>query len=63
VYLEEIRSVLGDDLDRVLASHLLPTGEDSPLAADDFDGFLGWRLERLADVLAEETGQLAAAGE
>ena len=57
-YLGEIRSALGDDLDGVLASHRLPTGERSPLQSDDFDEFLSWRLEELADALAEQTGQL-----
>lgn len=57
-YLGEIRSALGDDLDDVLASHRLPTGERSPLDSDDFDEFLSWRLEELADALAEQTGQL-----
>ena len=57
-YLGEIRSALGDDLDDVLASHRLPTGERSPLESDDFDEFLSWRLEELADALAEQTGQL-----
>jgi hypothetical protein len=57
-YLGEIRSALGSDLDDVLASHRLPTGERSPLESDDFDEFLSWRLEELADALAEQTGQL-----
>jgi hypothetical protein len=54
-YLQEIRSELGEALDRVLASQQLPTGPDSPLPADDFDRFLTWRMDRLAAVLAEET--------
>ena len=60
VYLEEIRSVLGDAVDRVLASHLLPTGQQSPMTVDDFDGFLAWRLERFSDALAEEAGRIGA---
>lgn len=60
-YLAEIRSALGDDLDDVLASHRLPTGEQSPFVSDDFDEFLSWRVEELADALAEQTGQLGAA--
>jgi len=59
-YLAEIRSALGDDLDGVLASHRLPTGERSPLEGGDFDEFLSWRLEELADALVEHTGQLGA---
>lgn len=62
-YLGEIRSALGDDLDDVLASHCLPTGERSPLDSDDFDEFLSWRLEELADALAEQTGQFGVLAE
>jgi len=57
-YLAEIRSARGDDLDDVLASHRLPTGERSPLESDDFDEYLSWRLEELADALTEQTGQI-----
>ena len=56
-YLAEIRSVLGDDLDAVLASHRLPPEPDSPLLEDDYDAFLAWRLEHLDDLLGEKTGQ------
>ena len=59
-YLGEIRAALGDDLDEVLASHRLPTGERSPFDSDNFDEFLSWRLEELADAVAEKTGQLGA---
>jgi hypothetical protein len=58
VYLGEIREAMGDDLERVLASHRLPIGEQSPLEDDDFDEFLTWRIEHLADALDEECGQL-----
>ena len=58
-YLEEIRAELGATLDDVLRSHRLPVGQDSPLAADDFEGFLEWREEALADGLAEATGKAA----
>jgi hypothetical protein len=57
-YLSEIRSAAGSDLGRVLASHRLPTGEQSPLEDDDFDEFLTWRVDHLADALDEECGQL-----
>jgi hypothetical protein len=60
VYLGEIRAVLGTDLDRVLASHYLPTGSGSPLVEDDFDAFLSWRIDRLADALADEAGVITA---
>lgn len=56
IYLAEIRELLGAELDRVLASQMLPTGADSPLAADDFDGFRSWRIDRLNDALIERTG-------
>ena len=59
-YLGEIRAVLSGDLDDVLASHRLPTGERSPLDSDDFDEFLSWRLEELSDALAEQTGRIGA---
>ncbi len=36
----------------------LPTGERSPLESDDFEEFLSWRVEELADALAEQTGRL-----
>lgn len=53
VYLQEIRNALGAELDQVLASQMLPAGEASPLASDDFDGFLALRLEQLWDALTE----------
>jgi hypothetical protein len=53
-YLGEIRSVLGDGLDAVLASHELPVEADSSLARDDFDAFLTWRLDHLARVACPE---------
>jgi hypothetical protein len=59
-YLAEVRAVLGDGLDAVLASHALPGEADSPLERDDFDAFLTWRLERLDELLAQETGQTGA---
>jgi hypothetical protein len=60
VYLEEIRKTLGAELDAVLASHHLPTGEDSYLANDAFEPFLTWRLERLIDLLQARVGKLTA---
>lgn len=56
-YLAEIREVLGDDLDRVLVSHRLPTGAQNPLLDDDYDAFLSWRIDVLDDALAEKTGR------
>jgi hypothetical protein len=56
VYLGEIGAALGVGLDGVLSSHMLPSAEHSPLSEDDFEGFLAWRTERLAEALAERTG-------
>jgi hypothetical protein len=58
VYLAEIRAALDKDLDRVLDSHRLPPGEQSPMARDDVDAFLTWRLERFTEALAELCGQV-----
>ena len=58
VYLAEIREALGRDLDTVLESHRLPPGDDSPLARDDFDGFLAWRIEHFAEALARRAGDI-----
>ncbi len=55
-YISEIRSALGDYLDHVLASQRLPTGERSPLQSNDFDEFLSWRVDELADALAGQPG-------
>lgn len=55
-YLNEIREMLGAELDRVLTSQMLPIGSDSPLAADDFDGFRSWRIDQLHDALRERAG-------
>jgi hypothetical protein len=60
-YLAEIRSVLGDGLDVVLASHRLPAEPDGPLMEDDYDSFLTWRLEQLDEMLRERTGQTGPA--
>lgn len=57
-YLAEIRAVLGSDLDAVLRSHGLPTGEQSALAKDDLDGFQSWRQDHLAGKLAGFCGRL-----
>lgn len=56
VYLNEIRAALGPALDAVLESHRLPVGSDSPLARDDFDDFLSWRIEHLAEALEDKVG-------
>ncbi len=53
--------MIGNDLDRVLASHRLPTGQPSSLTTDDFDGFLAWRIEHLGEALAEKVETIGAA--
>ena len=55
----EIRAALGAALDALLESHRLPVGEDSPLARDDFDAFLAWRIEQFAEALTEKAGNVA----
>lgn len=46
-YLDDIRKTPGFPFEAVLQSHWLPTGADSPLMSDDYDGFLRWREQRL----------------
>lgn len=55
-YLQEIASALGDDkLEKLLRSHLLPSGDQSPLAADDFERFLNERQEQISRQIIEVT--------
>jgi len=61
VYLNEIRATLGPALGPVLESHRLPVGEDSPLARDDFDAFIAWRIEQFAEALSAKAGTVARA--
>jgi hypothetical protein len=60
-YLGEIRSSIGADLDRVLASHTLPVGLRTTLTTDDFDGFLAWRVDHLTKSLEALVGDLGDA--
>jgi hypothetical protein len=55
VYLREIEDELPNDLPRILASHGLPSEVGGPLWQDDFDAFLEWRLNYLAQELQEVT--------
>jgi hypothetical protein len=59
-YMEDIRNALagtGQDMfDRLLSSHLLPGGHDSPLFRDDFQAFLDWREESLWQLIKRVTG-------
>jgi hypothetical protein len=54
-YLAEIDAELPNDLPQILMSHGLPSEKGGPLWSDDFDGFLSWRLQYLADQLQEVT--------
>ncbi len=51
VYLGAIAEELPNDLPRILESHGLPSEITGPLWRDDFDGFLEWRLNHLAQEL------------
>ncbi len=42
-YLQEIKEELGDKFDGLIASHLLPSSDGSPLMADNFEAFLDER--------------------
>jgi hypothetical protein len=53
---DELEAAKADAFDQVLASHLLPTGVDSPLARSNFEAFLEWREERIAEAISEATG-------
>ena len=57
-----MRAELGPILDEVLRSHRLPTGPRSPLATDDFEGFLNWREQALDEALVAVTGKEAHVG-
>lgn len=60
-YLAQIRGTAGFPFDAVLDSHCLPTGDDSPLWSDDYEGFLAWRQARLWKEIQRLTGATAAA--
>jgi hypothetical protein len=55
-YLADIRNTRGFPFETVLASHCLPTGDDSALLADDYEAFLHWRQERLWQDIKQVTG-------
>jgi len=59
-YLAEISNTPGFPFDATLASHILPTGADSPLLRDDYDAFLEWRQERLWQEIQRVTGATTA---
>jgi hypothetical protein len=60
-YLNQIRKTTGFPFEKVLASHKLPTGADSPLLLDDYDSFLTWRQNRLWHEIQRVTGVKVAA--
>jgi hypothetical protein len=60
-YLQEIRRTPGFPFDAVLASHCLPTGENSPFWVNDYEAFLAWREKRLWEEIKRVTGTKEAA--
>ncbi len=62
-YMAEIRAGRRSTFDRLLKSHLLPTGESSPLLNDDFDAFLDWRQDAIWKEIRRVTGLNDAADE
>ncbi len=54
-YLNEIRADLGNATDQVLRSHGLPVKANEPLLGDDYEGFLKWRMNYLANELSRVT--------
>jgi hypothetical protein len=63
-YLAEIRAeFLEGPFEELLTSHLLPSGADSPLMADDFAEFLAWREEQIAAEIETVTGTRVLRGE
>ena len=56
-YFGEIRREQGEaPSDRLLDSHVLPSGASSPLLSNDFEGFLKWREKSLNGLIAHHTG-------
>ena len=55
-YMAEIRGTRGFPFDKVLTSHCLPTGDNSPFWTDDYAAFLAWRENRLWQGIQRVTG-------
>lgn len=55
-YLADIRNTPGFPFEAVLESHCLPTGDSSPLLADDYERYLAWRQDRLWREIRRVTG-------
>ena len=56
VYMAELRDEPGFPMETVLASHLIPHGDESGLWADDFERFLAQRQELVEAAIAQATG-------
>lgn len=56
-YLEDVeRELEPEKIQQLLYSHLLPSGEGSPLWRDDFEAFLDWRQDALWQEIRRVTG-------
>lgn len=55
-YLSEIRETRGFPFDAVLASHSLPTGDNSPFWTDDYAAYLTWREAKIWNEIKRVTG-------
>jgi hypothetical protein len=53
---DELEGAKTGAFDEVLDSHLLPAADDSPLADANFEAFLDWREERIAEAITAATG-------
>lgn len=60
-YMMQIRKTPGFPFEAVLASHFLPTGDDSAIWSDDYEAFLTWRQDRLWQEIQRVTGLSEAA--
>jgi hypothetical protein len=59
-YLAEICNTPGFPFEAVLASHCLPTDDNSPFWTDDYETFLMWRQDRLWQDIRRVTGVVNA---
>jgi hypothetical protein len=57
-YLDEIQASVGQNAVKILTSQQLPAGPNSPLTSNDFDAFLAWRVDALAELLQEAAGRV-----
>lgn len=56
-YLESMREDLdASQLRTILASHLLPVDDNSPLWSDDFERFIDWRENAIWEEIKRVTG-------